>query len=276
MAMTAMPKSALHDQVAIVTGASSGLGRATAIALAEHGSKVVVNHPPRPASREKAAAVVGEIKVAGGIAIAIEADVAEEDQVEAMVAKAVRRFGSVHILVANAGIERPAPVQEMTLGDWQAVLDVNLTGAFLSARAVVREFLRRGPTPDLSAATGKIVFTSSVHETIPWSFQCNYAASKAGMAMLMQSLAQELGPSKIRVNAVAPGAIRTPINTKAWATEAARQELLQLIPYGRIGDPADVARAIAWLVSDAADYITGASLRIDGGMALYPAFRGQG
>jgi glucose 1-dehydrogenase len=269
-------KSSLHDQVAIVTGASSGLGRATAIALAQDGAKVIVNHPPKSASRDKAAAVVGEIEATGGMADAMEADIAKEDQVEAMVAKAVRRFGSVHILVANAGIERPSPVQNMSLHDWQAVLDVNLTGAFLSARAVVREFLRRGPTPDLSAAAGKIVFTSSVHETIPWSFQCNYAASKAGMAMLMQSLAQELGPSKIRVNAVAPGAIRTPINTEAWATDAARQELLQLIPYGRIGDPADVARAIAWLVSDAADYITGASLRIDGGMALYPAFRGQG
>jgi glucose 1-dehydrogenase len=156
------------------------------------------------------------------------------------------------------------------------VLDVNLTGAFLTSRAVVREFLRRGPAPELSAATGKIVFTSSVHESIPWSFQCNYAASKAGMTMLMQSLAQELGQKKIRVNAVAPGAIRTPINKEAWATQEARQELLQLIPYGRIGDPDDVARAIAWLLSDAADYITGASLRIDGGMSLYPAFRGHG
>lgn len=164
----------------------------------------------------------------------------------------------------------------MTLRDWQAVLDVNLTGAFLTARAAVREFLRRGPVPELSAATGKIVFTSSVHEIIPWAFQCNYAASKAGLNMLMETLAQELGPMKIRVNAVAPGAIRTPINTQAWSTEEARKDLLQLIPYGRIGAPEDVARAIAWLASDAADYITGASLRIDGGMALYPGFRGRG
>jgi glucose 1-dehydrogenase len=274
--MSATPTTSLQDHVAIVTGASSGLGRATALALAQEGATVVANHPPTSASRDKAAAVIAEVEAAGGSAIAIEADVANEDQVEAMIAKTVRRFGTIHILVANAGIERPAPIQHMSLEVWQAVLDVNLTGAFLTSRAVVREFLRRGPAPELSAATGKIVFTSSVHESIPWSFQCNYAASKAGMAMLMQSLAQELGPKKIRVNAVAPGAIRTPINTEARATPEARQELLQLIPYGRIGDPDDVARAIAWLLSDAADYITGASLRIDGGMSLYPAFRGHG
>jgi glucose 1-dehydrogenase len=182
----------------------------------------------------------------------------------------------VHIFVANAGIERPAAIQDMSLGDWQAVIDVNLTGAFLVARAATREFLRRGPVPELSTATGKIVFTSSVHEIIPWAFQANYAASKGGMAMLMRSLAQELAPLKIRVNSVAPGAIRTPINTEAWQTEAARQDLLKLIPYGRIGEPEDIARAVTWLVSDAADYVTGATLVVDGGMTLYPSFRGAG
>ncbi len=268
--------TSLRDQVAIVTGASSGLGRATAIALAQAGAKVIVNHLPGDASRAEAAAVIGEIEAAGGTAAAIAADVTDEAQVEAMTAETVRRFGTLHIMVANAGIERSAPIQAMSLRDWQAVLDVNLTGAFLTARAAVREFLRRGPMPKLSAATGKIVFTSSVHETIPWSFQANYAASKAGVSMLMRTLAQELGPMKIRVNAVAPGAIRTAINTQAWSTGEAREELLQLIPYGRIGAPEDVGRAVAWLVSDAADYVTGASLRIDGGMVQYPAFRGRG
>jgi glucose 1-dehydrogenase len=266
----------LSGQVAIVTGASSGIGRATAIELARAGAIVVVNHPPRARSREKAEGVVGEITAAGGRAVAIEADVAKEDQVDRMVAETVRQFGTLHILVANAGIERPAAIRDMKLADWQAVIDVNLTGAFLTARAAVREFLRRGPVPDLSAATGKIVFTSSVHEIIPWAFQTNYAASKGGLALLMRSLAQELGPSKIRVNSVAPGAIRTPINAEAWQTEAARAKLLELIPYGRIGEPEDVARAVAWLVSNAADYVTGASLIIDGGMTLYPAFRGEG
>lgn len=147
--MTAMPTTSLQDQVAIVTGASSGLGRATAAILAPNGAKVVVNHPPSSASRDKAAAVVAEIEAAGGMAVAIEADVAKEDQVDAMVAKTVRRFGTVHILGANAGIERPSAIQHMSLHDWQAVLDVNLTGAFLTARAVVREFLSRGPAPEL-------------------------------------------------------------------------------------------------------------------------------
>jgi glucose 1-dehydrogenase len=266
----------LSGQIAIVTGASSGLGRATAMALAEAGAIAIVNHPPKPNSVAKAAAVVAEIEASGGQSVAIAADISKEDQVDAMVAEAVKRFGTVHILVANAGIERPAAIQNMSLGDWQAVIDVNLTGAFLVARAATREFLRRGPLPELSTATGKIVFTSSVHEIIPWAFQANYAASKGGMAMLMRSLAQELAPLKIRVNSVAPGAIRTPINTEVWQTEAARQDLLKLIPYGRIGEPEDIARAVTWLVSDAADYVTGATLVVDGGMTLYPGFRGAG
>jgi glucose 1-dehydrogenase len=266
----------LAGQVAIVTGASSGIGRAAAVALARSGAAIVVNHPPSERSRDKAAAVVAEITAAGGRTVTVEADVAKEEQVEAMVAETVRRFGTLHILVANAGIERPAPIQEMSLADWQAVIDVNLTGAFLTARSAVREFFRRGPQPELSAALGKVVFTSSVHEVIPWAYQTNYAASKGGTALLMRSLAQELGPKKIRVNAVAPGAIRTPINAEAWQTEAALNELLKLIPYGRIGEPEDVARAVTWLCSDASDYVTGISLIIDGGMTLYPAFRGEG
>jgi glucose 1-dehydrogenase len=271
-----MELSGLSGQVAVVTGASSGLGRATALELARLGAILVVNHPPRMGSREKAAAVVSEIEAAGGQAVAIEADVTREDQVEAMMVATVQRFGTLHVLVANAGIERRAAIEDMVLADWQAVIDVNLTGAFLTARAAVREFLRRGPVPEVSKATGKIVFTSSVHEIIPWAFQVNYAASKGGIAQLMRSLAQELAPKKIRVNAVAPGAIRTPINTEAWQTEAARIELLKLIAYGRIGEAEDVARAIAWLASDASDYVTGTSLIVDGGMTLYPAFRGQG
>ncbi|MGH6946593.1 MAG: glucose 1-dehydrogenase [Kiloniellales bacterium] len=266
----------LSGQVAIVTGASSGIGRATAIALAEAGVAVIVNHPPSRGLQDKAAAVVSEIEAAGGRADAIAADVSKEDQVEAMVAETVRRHGTLHIMVANAGVERSAPIQDMSLAEWQAVIDVNLTGAFLSARGAVREFLRRGPLPDISPATGKIVFMSSVHQIVPWAFQANYAASKGGVMLLMKSLAQELAPMKIRVNSVAPGAIRTPINEDARDTPDEIANLLDLIPYGRIGEPEDIGRAVVWLASDASDYVTGTSLFVDGGMTLYPGFRGGG
>ncbi len=271
-----MNQNDLRGQTAIVTGASSGLGRSMAKMLAAAGATVVVNHRPTSDASGEAASVVNEILAAQGQAIPIAADVSREDQVDRMVAETVQRFGTLDILISNAGIERPAAIQDMSLADWQAVIDVNLTGAFLCARAATREFLRRGPRPEVSAATGKIIFTSSVHEIIPWAYQSNYAASKGGLSMLMRSLAQELAPLKIRVNSVAPGAIRTPINTAAWETEAARAELLKLIPYGRIGEPEDVARAVAWLASDASDYVNGSALVIDGGMTLFAAFRGNG
>jgi len=266
----------IGGQVAIITGASSGIGKSAAKALAQAGATVVVNHPPRSASLDKAGAVVDEIAASGGRAVAIAADVSQEDQVEAMMKQVLDRFGTLHILVANAGIERPAAFHEMTLAQWREVLDVNLTGAFLCARAAVREFIRRGPDPTISQATGKIVFTSSVHEVIPWAFQANYASSKGGLSMMMKSLAQEVAPFGIRVNSVAPGAVRTAINTEAWATEEARADLHRLIPYGRIGEPEDIARAVNWLVSDDSDYVVGTTLLVDGGMALYPAFRGGG
>lgn len=271
-----MPAFNLSGQVAIVTGASSGIGRATAKALAEAGAVVVVNHPPWESARDQAAGVVSEIEAAGGRAAAIAADVSKEDQVEAMIAETARRYGTLHIMVANAGIERSAAIQDMSLADWQAVIDVNLTGAFISARGAVREFLRRGPLPEVSPATGKIVFMSSVHQVIPWAFQVNYAASKGGVMLLMKSLAQELAPMKIRVNSVAPGAIRTPINEDARDTPDEMASLLELIPYGRIGEPEDIGRAVVWLASDASDYVTGTSLLVDGGMTLYPGFRGGG
>ncbi len=266
----------LAGQVALVTGASSGLGRAAAIALGQAGVRVVVNHPPSDDSRGRALAVVAEIEALGGEALAIAGDVSREDQVDGLMAEAVARLGTLHLIVANAGIERRSAVEDMTLDSWKAVIDVNLTGAFLTARGAVREFLRRGVPAAGTAALGKIVFTSSVHETIPWAFQSNYAASKGGIALLMRSLAQELAPRKIRVNSVAPGAIKTAINTDAWSTDEAREKLLTLIPYGRVGEPEDIAGAILWLLSDASDYVNGTSLVVDGGMLLYPSFRGDG
>lgn len=271
-----MNSNTLGQQVAIVTGASSGIGRATAIALATAGATVIVNYFPSEDSRTKAETVVREIGDAGGRAIAIAADISSEDQVEAMFAETLNRFSKLDILINNAGIERPAPIQDMTLADWQAVIDVNLTGQFLCSREAVRAFLNHKIRDRTSGAIGTIIFVSSVHTIIPWAFQTNYAASKGGVSLLMRSLAQELAPMKIRVNAVAPGAIRTPINHEAWASEEKMAKLLKLIPYGRIGEPEDIGRAIVWLASDASDYVTGTALVVDGGMTLYPAFRGEG
>jgi glucose 1-dehydrogenase len=209
-------------------------------------------------------------------ALAHQADVSREDAVEAMFHRAIGEFGTLDILVNNAGLQRDAPFHQMTLDEWNTVIAVNLTGQFLCARAAVREFLRRGVVPALSRAAGKIICMSSVHEAIPWAGHANYAASKGGVRMLMKTLAQELAPHAIRVNAIAPGAIRTPINTAAWNTPQAYDRLMALVPYKRIGDPEDIARAVVWLASDAADYLVGATLFVDGGMMLYPEFAAGG
>lgn len=263
----------LHGQRALVTGASSGIGATIAKALAEAGARVAVNYA---SSKDGAMTVVEAIQKAGGEAFAIRADVSQEDQVEAMFAKTVETWGSLDILVNNAGLQKDASLLEMTLAQWQTVLDVNLTGQFLCARAAVREFLRRGLRPELSRATGKIVCISSVHDIIPWAGHLNYAVSKGGVSMLMKTLAQELAQHRIRVNAISPGAIKTPINAAAWKTPEAEAELLKLIPYGRVGEPDDIGRAAVWLASDASDYMTGTTLYVDGGMTLYPGFEDGG
>jgi glucose 1-dehydrogenase len=263
----------LRNQVALVTGASSGIGRGCALALARAGAAVAVDYLSSP---DNAKAVVAEIERAGGRAVALQADVSREPDVERLFSETVARFGTVDILVANAGIQKDAPFKDLSLADWQKVIDVNLTGYFLCARAAVREFLRRGLRPEVSRSAGKIVFVSSVHEVIPWAGHVNYAASKGGISLLMKSLAQEVLEHKIRVNSVAPGAIRTEINRPAWESEKAMRELLRFIPYGRIGEPDDVGRAVAWLASDEADYVAGTTLFIDGGMTLYPEFRHGG
>jgi glucose 1-dehydrogenase len=208
--------------------------------------------------------------------VALAADVSVEAEVQALVQGTIDAFGTVHVLVNNAGIQRDAKLVEMSLAAWQRVIDVNLTGQFLCAREVAKEFLRRGVDPAVSPAAGKIICMSSVHQAIPWSGHVNYAASKGGVMMLMESLAQELAEAKIRVNAIAPGAIRTPFNRAAWETAAGLQALDRLIPYGRVGDAEDVARAAVWLASDLSDYVTGTTLVVDGGMMLYPGFRGNG
>ncbi|MEV6195415.1 SDR family oxidoreductase [Streptomyces sp. NPDC051920] len=259
----------LRGQKALVTGANSGIGLATAIALGRAGADVVVNYV---FGQEAAEDVVRQIRGFGVRAFAHEADVSDEAQVVGMFARMLEEFGTIDILVANAGLQRDAPVTEMTVEQWHKVIDVNLTGQFLCAREATKEFLRRGVVPEVSRSAGKIVCMSSVHQIIPWSGHLNYAASKGGVLMLMQTLAQELGPHGVRVNAVAPGAIRTPINRSAWDTPEAEAELLRLIPYRRVGDPDDIAAAVTVLASDLMDYVVGTTLFVDGGMTLFPGF----
>jgi glucose 1-dehydrogenase len=205
-----------------------------------------------------------------------QCDVSREEDVQRMFAGTISTYGTVDILVNNAGLQRDAPFEEMTLEQWNYVLDVNLTGQFLCAREAVREFLRRGIVPERSRSAGKIICMSSVHEVIPWGGHANYATSKGGIFMLMKTIAQEFAPRKIRVNSIGPGAIKTPINRKVWETPEAESRLLKLIPYDRIGVAEDVAAAAVWLASDESDYVTGTTLFVDGGMTLYPGFGTNG
>jgi glucose 1-dehydrogenase len=258
----------LDGQIALVTGANSGIGEAVAKALGAAGARVAVNYVSGDEAAQK---VVQAIRDGGSEAEAFKANVADEGQVQAMFKAVTERFGTLDILVANAGLQRDSSFIEMTLEQWQTVISVNLTGQFLCAREAVREFVRRGPR-EVSRALGKIVHMSSVHQEIPWGGHANYASSKGGVKLLMESLAQELAPRKIRVNAIAPGAIRTPINKEAWSTPEAYKALMTLVPYGRIGEPEDIAQAAVWLASDLSDYVVGATLFVDGGMTLFPGF----
>ncbi|MCU7815876.1 MAG: SDR family oxidoreductase [Candidatus Thiodiazotropha sp. (ex Lucinoma kastoroae)] len=271
--MTEVNKGPLAGQRALVTGANSGIGAAVARGLAMAGAKVVINYV---VNEPDAIKLVNEIEKSGGQAMALYADVSNESDVQSMFSRMIEAWGSIDILVNNAGIQRDAPFVDMTLSQWNKVMEVNLTGQFLCTREAAREFARRGVVPELSCAAGKVVCMSSVHEVIPWAGHVNYAASKGGVMMFMQSVAQELAHLKIRVNGIAPGAIRTPINRNAWETPEAEASLLKLIPYERIGEPADIAKATVWLASDQSDYVTGTTLFIDGGMTLYPGFREGG
>jgi len=263
----------LEGQSAIVTGANSGIGRAVAVALGRAGADVLVNYVTRPDAAEQ---VAHEIRLGGTRAIPFQADVRRETDVHAMFEAARSEFGTVDIVVNNAGLQKDAPIDQMSLADWQFVLEVNLTGQFLCAREAIREFKRRGVRPGISCAAGKIVCMSSVHDVIPWAGHVNYAASKGGVAMMMRSIAQEVAPHRIRVNSVSPGAIRTPINMEAWSSPEAYRDLMRLVPYKRIGEPDDIGRAVVWLASDDSDYVHGATIYVDGGMTLYPGFETGG
>ncbi|MDB5061139.1 MAG: glucose 1-dehydrogenase [Mucilaginibacter sp.] len=263
----------LNGQVALVTGADSGIGKGVALALAQAGAKVLINYVY---NHDAADEVVKIIKDAGGEAFAHQADVSREDEVKAMFAKIIQTYGTIDILVNNAGLQKDAKFVDMTLDEWNTVIGINLTGQFLCSREAAKEFIKRGVVEDVSRAAGKIICMSSVHEVIPWAGHVNYAASKGGIGMFMKSIAQELAPHKIRVVGIGPGAIQTPINKEAWDTPQALNKLLELIPYNRIGQPDDIGKLTVWLASDEADYITGTTIFIDGGMTLYPGFADNG
>jgi glucose 1-dehydrogenase len=252
----------LSGRRALVTGAATGIGRATAKRLAQEGATVVVNHIPGDPADE----AVGEIRAAGGQAIAIEADVSRENQVAGMFEQASRELdGPVDLLVNNAGVEAPFDLQDMPLEEWNRVLSINLTGPFLCSREMVRPLIAEG-------LPGTIVNVSSVHEVIPWPKFSHYCASKGGLKLFSQTIARELAPHGIRVALVAPGAILTPINKELIASEEKRREVEEEIPWGRLGQPEEIAAAIAWLAGPDAEYVVGSTLFVDGGMTLYPKF----
>lgn len=259
----------LKNQTAIVTGASSGIGQAIAIGMGKAGANVAVNYH---GGEKGAIETQEEIQKAGGKAFVIKADVSKKEDVEQLFTKTREEFGNLHILVNNAGIQQDEPFTSMKAESWDQVIRTNLYGAFYCAQQAARLFIHQGTDDALSKAKGKIIFISSVHDTIPWAGRVNYSASKGGLHNLMLSLAQELAKEKIRVNNISPGAIKTPINEDEWKNEERKKALLTKIPYGRIGEPEDIANAVVWLASDQADYVTGTTLYVDGGMTLYPSF----
>lgn len=257
----------------LVTGASSGIGQGVAVGFGQAGASVAVNYR---SDADGAAEAVRRIEEAGGSAYAVQADVSDPEAVTAMVAEVVERFGGLDVLVSNAGMQKDAATLEMSVEDWRQVIDVNLTGQFLCCQAAARQMVAQGAGAGPARSAGSIITMSSVHDVIPWAGHVNYAASKGGVDMMMRTMAQELAEKRVRVNAISPGAIRTPINTDAWSTPEAERGLLELIPYGRVGDVEDVAAAAVWLACDAADYVTGTTLYVDGGMTNYPGFREGG
>lgn len=265
----------LANQVALITGSSSGIGAGIAKSMAKSGATVIINYPFDGALSD-AETVLKEITDEGGKGMLCKCDVSKEDEVIKMFADVVSAYGTVDVLVNNAGIQKDAKFTEMTLDQWNAVIGVNLTGQFLCAREAIKEFLKRGIDETRSVACGKIIHISSVHEIIPWAGHANYASSKGAIRMLMQTLAQEFGDRKIRVNSICPGAIQTNINKNAWSTPEALNSLMSLIPYNRIGQPQDIGNLAVFLASDAADYITGTSIFIDGAMTTFESFSENG
>lgn len=250
----------LEGRNAVVTGATSGIGAAVAWELAAHGAGVAVGFR----SRADTAAGMAQVMVgAGGRALPVGLEVSDEESVVRGLAEARAALGAIDLMVCNAGVEAPVALVDMSLEDWRSVVDVNLTGLFLCAREAARAMRTHG-------RGGVIVAVTSVHDRMPWERFAHYSASKGGQRLFVESIAKELAPLGVRVVAVAPGAIATPINEEMLADPDARAAVEGQIPMGRIGSAQEVARAVAWIASDQASYVTGATLVVDGGMVLYP------
>ena len=256
----------LKGRRALVTGANSGIGEAIATAFGSAGARVAVNYVVHPEAADK---VVAQIKQSGGDALAVGADVSDPSAVASMFATLDRTWGGVDVLVNNAGIDGPRAVAwESELAPWRRVLEINLVGAGMCAREALRRMV--------PARSGVILNLTSVHERIPWTGYSAYTASKAGLSMLTKTLAQEAAPSGVRVVAIAPGAIQTPISQAVWSDPAAYADLLSKIPLGRMGKPEEIAQIAVVLASDVSSYVTGTTVFVDGGMTDYPSFERGG
>jgi NAD(P)-dependent dehydrogenase (short-subunit alcohol dehydrogenase family) len=252
----------LEGKRALVTGGSSGIGEAMARALGAAGAKVGVNCNSHP---EQGEAVAQAIRDAGGEAVSIQADVSDPAAVAAMFQKMEAQFGGIDILINNSGMDgKAAPAWEIEIADWRKVLEVNLFGAFHCAREALKRMVAQ--------KAGVVLNITSVHEEIAWSGFSAYCASKAAVSMLTKTLAQEAAPFGVRVLALAPGAIKTPINKNVWSDPAGLEDLLKKIPLNRMGEADEIARMAVVLVSDVAAYLTGRTVVVDGGMTDYPDF----
>ncbi|PTE70023.1 glucose-1-dehydrogenase [Staphylococcus devriesei] len=256
----------LENKVVVITGAGSGIGKSFAENFGKAKSKVVLNY-----HSDKHLDEIDEIKTtitnAGGQAIAVQGDVAVESDVKNLVQSAVNEFGTLDIMINNAGFEKPIPTHEMSMDEWQKVIDINLTGAFIGSREAVNQFLKEDKK-------GVIINTSSVHDVIPWPNYVNYAASKGGLKLMMETMSMEYAQYGIRINNISPGAVVTEHTREKFSDPDTRAETIEMIPAREIGEAQDVANAALFLASDLASYIHGTTIYVDGGMTNYPAFMG--
>lgn len=253
----------LENKVVVITGAATGLGKAMAERFGKEKACVVLNYHSEDSDYKE---IIQTIEAAGGKAAAIQGDVTKEEDVKKLLEYAVEKFGTIDVMINNAGIENEVPSEKLTLEDWQKVIDVNLTGMFLASRDAISYMLEHN-------IKGNVINMSSVHDRIPWPHFVHYAASKGGVKMMTETLALEYAPKGIRVNNISPGAIDTPINAEKFNDPQATQEVIDLIPMGYIGKPEQIAACAVWLASEESSYVTGMTLYADGGMTKYPGFQ---